>query len=205
MLLLRTASGGFIKAESIVGLSPQRDGNGRITWAAVRVDGSQVRLAAYYGAPGRIEKALPHLLSARVAAASHAKLHSRSKSGSWPAAFPARFVEADCLKSDTEARANGPYLNDALEPTADPRLLYCRIVSGGCPMARSRMAAIALAASLAVVVTTTESRAQLAQAFPDEGMRGMEGMRGRMMHRMMHRSPKERCEERLARRAGVIA
>jgi hypothetical protein len=52
----------FIKAESIVGLSPQRDGNGRITWAAVRVDGSQVRLAAYYGAPGRIEKALPHLL-----------------------------------------------------------------------------------------------------------------------------------------------
>ena len=72
MVLLRTASGGFIKAETIVGLSPQRDGNGRITWAAVRADGSQVRLAGYYGTPGRIEKALPHLVSARLAAASHA-------------------------------------------------------------------------------------------------------------------------------------
>jgi hypothetical protein len=85
-------------------------------------------------------------------------------------------------------------------------------------MTRSRMAAIVLAAGVAIAVTTTDSRAQLAQASPDqEGMGGMENMRGRMgahdgmgpighMHGMMiHRSPKERCEERLARRAGVIA
>ena len=89
-------------------------------------------------------------------------------------------------------------------------------------MTRSRRAAIVLAAGVAIAVTTTDSRAQLAQASPDqEGMRDMENMRGRrgahdgmgpighmhgmMMHRMMHRSPKERCEERLARRAGVIA
>jgi LTXXQ motif family protein len=84
------------------------------------------------------------------------------------------------------------------------------------------MAAIVLAAGVAaIVVTTSESPAQPAQGSPDQGMDGMEGMRGRMsahdgmgpmehirgrmMHRMMHRSPKERCEERLARRAGIIA
>src|SRR5436190_2406527 len=89
-------------------------------------------------------------------------------------------------------------------------------------MTRSRRAAIVLAAGVAIAVTTTDSPAQLAQASPDqEGMGGMENMRGRMgahdgmgptgrmrgmmMHRMMHRSPKERCEERLARRAGIIA
>src|SRR5437763_6265073 len=84
-------------------------------------------------------------------------------------------------------------------------------------MARSRMAGIVLAGGVAIAVTTTDSRAQLAQASPDqEGMRDMENMRGRMgahdgmgpighmhgmmIHRMMHRSPKERCEERLSRR-----
>src|SRR5215213_5390776 len=71
MLLLRTASGSFIRAESIVALSPHRDGDGEITWAAVRADGSQVELAGFYGAPGRIEKTLPDLLLA-PAAASHA-------------------------------------------------------------------------------------------------------------------------------------
>jgi len=69
MLLLRTASGGFIRAESIVELSPHRDGDGQITWAAVRADGSQVELAGYYGTPGRIEKTLPHLISAPAAPA----------------------------------------------------------------------------------------------------------------------------------------
>ena len=75
-------------------------------------------------------------------------------------------------------------------------------------MTRSRRAAIVLAAGVAIAVTTTDSRAQLAQASPDqEGMRDMENMRGRrgahdgmgpighmhgmMMHRMMRRSPKE--------------
>ena len=67
--LLRTASGAFIKADSIVALSPRRDGDGQITWAAVRADGSQVELAGYYGTPGRIEKTLPHLISAPAAPA----------------------------------------------------------------------------------------------------------------------------------------
>ena len=65
MLFLRTASGSFIKAESIVALSPKRAADGQITWAAVRADGSLLKLAGYYGTPGRIEKTLPNLLSTR--------------------------------------------------------------------------------------------------------------------------------------------
>ena len=72
MLLLRTASGAFIKADNIVALSPHRDGYGQITWAAVRADGSQIELAGYYDTPGRIERAVPHLLPRAPAAASHA-------------------------------------------------------------------------------------------------------------------------------------
>lgn len=63
MLLLRNASGAFIRVDSIVALSPRRAGDGQITWAAVRPDGSQVELASFYSMPGRIEKALPHLMS----------------------------------------------------------------------------------------------------------------------------------------------
>lgn len=36
-------------------------------------------------------------------------------------------------------------------------------------------------------------------------MRRFGGMRDRMMHRRMHASPQQRCEERLARRAGMVA
>jgi hypothetical protein len=62
MLFLRTAIGGFVKAESIVGLSPQR-GEGReiADWLAICADGSEIALAAFYAVPGRIERALPHL------------------------------------------------------------------------------------------------------------------------------------------------
>lgn len=86
-------------------------------------------------------------------------------------------------------------------------------------MTRTKLAAVALAAGVAMAAAASDSPAQPA---PDqeatggaEGMRGMMGGRddtgpmGRMhgmMHRMMmRRSPKERCEERLARRAAVIA
>ena len=87
MLLLRTASGGFIRAESIVGLWPHRDGDGQITWAAVRADGSQVELAGYYGTPGRIEKALPHLVSAPRQ--SHMRSRGQQRRKSQPAASSA--------------------------------------------------------------------------------------------------------------------
>jgi len=98
-------------------------------------------------------------------------------------------------------------------------------------MTRSKTAAVALIAGLAIaapalVYAAADNEAQTAQAAPDQhgmggmgdmsgrgelgpmrGMGGPEGMGGhhRWMHRMMNRSPRERCEERLARRAGVIA
>jgi hypothetical protein len=37
------------------------------------------------------------------------------------------------------------------------------------------------------------------------GMMGQHGGMGRMMHRMMQLPPRQRCEERLARRAGIVA
>jgi hypothetical protein len=95
-------------------------------------------------------------------------------------------------------------------------------------MNRPKIAAIALAAGIAIaapalVYAAADSEAQTAQAEPDQqhGMGGMgdrgergfrgheghEGMghRGWMRERMMRRSPRERCEERLAHRAGIIA
>ena len=58
MLYLRTASGDFVNAATIVQLSPQRaDGTGEITsWVAICGDGKAVALASYYAVPGRIEK-----------------------------------------------------------------------------------------------------------------------------------------------------
>jgi len=58
MLYLRTATGGFINAATIVQLSPQRgDGTDEITsWVAICDNGKAVALAAYYAVPGRIEK-----------------------------------------------------------------------------------------------------------------------------------------------------
>jgi hypothetical protein len=65
MVYLRTVSGGFLKAESIVGLAPQHGEDGKLVgWMAVRADGSTTALAGFYSAPGRIEKALPHLFPA---------------------------------------------------------------------------------------------------------------------------------------------
>jgi hypothetical protein len=62
MVYLRTASGGFLKTESIVGLAPQHGDDGQVVgWLAVRPDGSTTLLAGFYRTPGRIEKALPHL------------------------------------------------------------------------------------------------------------------------------------------------
>jgi len=95
-------------------------------------------------------------------------------------------------------------------------------------MNRPKIAAIALAAGIAIaapalVYAAADGEAQTAQAEPDQqhGMGGMgergergfrghegrEGMghRGWMREAMTRRSPKERCEERLAHRAGIIA
>jgi hypothetical protein len=60
MLYLRTASGGFINAATIVQLSPERgDGSDEITgWIAICGDGTAVALAAYYATPQRIEDVL---------------------------------------------------------------------------------------------------------------------------------------------------
>ena len=90
-------------------------------------------------------------------------------------------------------------------------------------MNRSMIAGIALAAGVAIaapalVSSAAEDQSQLAQAEPEQhGMPGLGGMRGMMGSRegmghhggmremMMRRSPRERCEERLAHRAGIIA
>jgi hypothetical protein len=62
MLYLRTASGSFISSTIIVGLAPQHGEDGKTAgWMAVRADGSTTPLATFFSAPGRIEKALPHL------------------------------------------------------------------------------------------------------------------------------------------------
>jgi len=89
-------------------------------------------------------------------------------------------------------------------------------------MNRSLVAGAALLAGIAIAVpvvawSASTSEPQLAQAAPAEpgmagrgGMPGMMGghqgwMRGMMMHRMMQLSPRQRCEEHLARRAARIA
>jgi hypothetical protein len=63
MLYLRTASGSFINAATIIQLSPQRAGSGdEITgWVAICDGGKVVTLAAYYAAPGRIETVLDYM------------------------------------------------------------------------------------------------------------------------------------------------
>src|SRR5207248_6395355 len=92
-------------------------------------------------------------------------------------------------------------------------------------MTRTNLAALALIAGVtiaapAVISSAADSEMQTAQAQAtaqppndqqgQDGMRGMMGREGRgrmgeMRHMMINRSPKERCEERLARRAGLIA
>jgi hypothetical protein len=103
---------------------------------------------------------------------------------------------------------------------------------GECEMKKSMVAGAALIAGIAIAApmlawSAADSEPQLAQSGPEQrgmspGMgsgpaggfaerdeRGPMGehhgwMRG-MMHRMMQLSPQQRCEERLARRAGIIA
>jgi hypothetical protein len=96
-------------------------------------------------------------------------------------------------------------------------------------MTRTNIAALALLAGVAIAAPTlvcsaADSETQTAQAQTpsspgaqppndqqgQDGMRGLMGREGRghmgeMRRMMMNRSPKERCEERLARRAGFIA
>jgi hypothetical protein len=70
MVYLRTASGDFVDAATIVQLSPQRgDGTDEITsWVAICGDGKAVALAAYYAVPGRIEEVVAFIpaIDARV-------------------------------------------------------------------------------------------------------------------------------------------
>lgn len=63
MLYVRTASGAFINAATIVQLSPHRMGMGeKITgWVAICDGGNAVSLAPYYAAAGRIETVLDHV------------------------------------------------------------------------------------------------------------------------------------------------
>ncbi len=94
-------------------------------------------------------------------------------------------------------------------------------------MNRSMVAAAALAASIAIATPmlawSADNPPQPTPAAPAQqgtpGMGGMQGMKDRMgpmgrhpgwmremmMRRMMRFSPQQRCEERLARRAGMVA
>jgi hypothetical protein len=60
ILYIRTASGDFINAATIVQLSPQHHGiDDEITgWVAICGDGRAIALADYYAEPGRIETVL---------------------------------------------------------------------------------------------------------------------------------------------------
>jgi hypothetical protein len=60
MLYLRTASGSFINAASIVQLTPQRAGlaDEITSWVAICEGGKAVTLAPYYAVSGRIEMVL---------------------------------------------------------------------------------------------------------------------------------------------------
>ena len=78
-------------------------------------------------------------------------------------------------------------------------------------MNRPIIAAVALAAGMALaspmLATAADSGPQAAPGQP--GMmdmhEGVMGMRRGMMHHMAQISPRQRCEERLARRAGIVA
>ena len=78
-------------------------------------------------------------------------------------------------------------------------------------MNRSLLAGAAFLAGTAIAAPTlawsaTNGEPQIAQAAPAEpGMPGMGDQQGWMRARMMQLAPRQRCEERLARRAGRIA
>jgi hypothetical protein len=67
MRLLRTAAGGYINAERIVRLADDRGGEAD-GWIAILDEGKEVALAAYYSLQGRVERELPHLVSASASA-----------------------------------------------------------------------------------------------------------------------------------------
>jgi hypothetical protein len=76
MLYLRTASGRFINAASIVELT--QHGDQAEVWVAIRSDGPEVPLARYFSAPGRVERELPHLLPGREAVVLPSRHASRA-------------------------------------------------------------------------------------------------------------------------------
>ena len=73
MLYVRTASGGFINAATIVQLSPRRAGSdaGITGWIAIGNDGKAITLAPYYAGPGRIEKVLDYMPASARAISEH--------------------------------------------------------------------------------------------------------------------------------------
>jgi hypothetical protein len=107
MLYLRTASGDFVNAATIVQLSPQRGGSGdEITgWVAIGRDGHAVALAAYYVTPGRIEKLLE--LRARNSSMLPEALCCRSSlcSGLSEPLGPNAFTVASSISISASARA----------------------------------------------------------------------------------------------------
>ena len=74
MLYVRTASGSFINASTIMQLSPQRDGGDEdITgWLAICEGGKAVALAPWYAVPGRIDGVLEYAPAGGSAAAEFA-------------------------------------------------------------------------------------------------------------------------------------
>jgi len=101
--------------------------------------------------------------------------------------------------------------------------LYGRIAKGEYLMKKPIVAGAALVAGIIVAApmlawSAADGGTQMAQAAPGQpGMPGMSGMGGMgehggamgragwMRERMMQLSPQQRCEERLARRAGMVA
>ena len=61
MRLIRTAAGGFLNVHKIVRLADER-ATAADSWVAICADGDEIPLAAYYSAPGRIERELPDLV-----------------------------------------------------------------------------------------------------------------------------------------------
>jgi hypothetical protein len=88
MLYLRTASGSFINAATIVQLTPQRAGLGdEITgWVAICEGGKAVTLAPYYAVSGRIEMVLASVRATAAdnsMSASDMALCCSSQDGPW--------------------------------------------------------------------------------------------------------------------------
>ena len=81
MLYVRTASGDFINAATIVQLAPQRGGSGdEITgWVAICDGGRAITLAPYYAAPGRIETVLDYIPTSAQAGGAETSEAARAR------------------------------------------------------------------------------------------------------------------------------